>query len=72
MQNAMVLNESMFRGRLLSVGTLCETRVELMISVGQVKEKRTNVPGMNMTNRGRGRGRPRGYRGYHPYRGRGR
>ncbi|KAK1925062.1 hypothetical protein DB88DRAFT_487777 [Papiliotrema laurentii] len=32
----------------------------------QVKEKRTNVPGMN---RGRGRGRGRGQRGYHPYRG---
>ncbi|ORX33765.1 hypothetical protein BD324DRAFT_584536 [Kockovaella imperatae] len=55
-QNALVLDQSMFRGRLLSV-----------------KEKRTNVPGMNMTNsRGRGRGRGRGGRGYHPYRSRGR
>ncbi|WWC60900.1 uncharacterized protein I303_103476 [Kwoniella dejecticola CBS 10117] len=44
-QNAVVLNESMFRGRLITV-----------------KEKRTNLPGMNMTNRGRGRGRG-GYRG---------
>ncbi|KAI9637930.1 uncharacterized protein MKK02DRAFT_42309 [Dioszegia hungarica] len=52
-QNAVVLNDSMFRGRLLSV-----------------KEKRTNVPGMNMTNRGRGRGRGRG--GFRPYRARGR
>ncbi|EAL22671.1 hypothetical protein CNBB1200 [Cryptococcus deneoformans B-3501A] len=57
-QNALVLNESMFRGRML-----------------QVKEKRTNVPGMNMTNRGRGRGRGRGgfrARGFGGYRGRGR
>ncbi|RSH93920.1 cytoplasmic RNA-binding protein [Saitozyma podzolica] len=53
-QNALVLNESMFRGRLISV-----------------REKRTNVPGLNMTNRGRGRGRG-GFRGYRPYRGRGR
>ncbi|WVN86660.1 uncharacterized protein L203_101829 [Cryptococcus depauperatus CBS 7841] len=58
-QNALVLNESSFRGRQLSV-----------------KEKRTNVPGMNMTNRGRGRGRGRGFgyrgsRGYGGYRGRG-
>ncbi|KAL7424213.1 hypothetical protein Q5752_001799 [Cryptotrichosporon argae] len=56
--NALVLNESSFRGRLITV-----------------REKRTNVPGMNMTNRGRGRGRG-GYRGggggYRPYRGRGR
>ncbi|ORY28275.1 hypothetical protein BCR39DRAFT_535240 [Naematelia encephala] len=50
-QNALVLNESMFRGRLL-----------------QVKEKRTNIPGLNMTNRGRGRGRGRG----RPFRARGR
>jgi hypothetical protein len=50
-QNALVLNDSMFRGRLLSV-----------------KEKRTNVPGMN---RGRGRGRGRGGFRYSPYRGRG-
>jgi len=54
-QNALVLNDSMFRGRLLSV-----------------KEKRTNVPGMNMTNRGRGRGRGRGGFRFSPYRGRGR
>ncbi|WWC89775.1 uncharacterized protein L201_004701 [Kwoniella dendrophila CBS 6074] len=45
-QNAIVLNESMFRGRLITV-----------------KEKRTNLPGMNMTNRGRGRGRG-GFRGF--------
>nr|XP_019013737.1 polyadenylate-binding protein 2 [Kwoniella pini CBS 10737]OCF52518.1 polyadenylate-binding protein 2 [Kwoniella pini CBS 10737] len=45
-QNAVVLNESMFRGRLITV-----------------KEKRTNLPGMNMTNRGRGRGRG-GFRGF--------
>ncbi|KAK6903155.1 hypothetical protein V866_008113 [Kwoniella sp. B9012] len=45
-QSAIVLNESMFRGRLITV-----------------KEKRTNLPGMNMTNRGRGRGRG-GYRGF--------
>lgn len=51
--NALVLNESSFRGRLISV-----------------KEKRTNVPGMNMTNRGRGRGRGRG--GFRGFRGRGR
>lgn len=41
----------------------------------KVKEKRTNVPGMNMTNRGRGRGRGRGgyrARGFGGYRGRGR
>lgn len=50
-QNALVLNESSFRGRLITV-----------------REKRTNVPGMNMTNRGRGRGRGRG----RPFRGRGR
>ncbi|WVF71986.1 hypothetical protein IAT40_006797 [Kwoniella sp. CBS 6097] len=58
-QNALVLNDSMFRGRLISV-----------------KEKRTNLPGMNMTNRGRGRGRGGfrgGYRGgFRGGRGRGR
>ncbi|ODN83372.1 hypothetical protein L202_01523 [Cryptococcus amylolentus CBS 6039] len=36
-----------------------------------VKEKRTNLPGMNMTNRGRGRGRGRGgYRARGGFRGR--
>ncbi|WWD16130.1 hypothetical protein CI109_100555 [Kwoniella shandongensis] len=56
-QNAVVLNDSMFRGRLITV-----------------KEKRTNLPGMNMTNRGRGRGRGfrGGYRGGFRGRGRGR
>ncbi|EIW70038.1 polyadenylate-binding protein 2 [Tremella mesenterica] len=49
-QNALVLNDSMFRGRLLSV-----------------REKRTNIPGMN-----RGRGRGRGFRGFRPFRSRGR
>ncbi|TXT13651.1 hypothetical protein VHUM_01018 [Vanrija humicola] len=52
-QNALVLNESSFRGRIITV-----------------REKRTNVPGMN---RGRGRGRGRGgFRGGFRARGRGR
>ncbi|WOO81357.1 Polyadenylate-binding protein 2 [Vanrija pseudolonga] len=50
-QNALVLNESSFRGRIITV-----------------REKRTNVPGMN---RGRGRGRGRGFRGGFRARGRG-
>ncbi|WRT67340.1 uncharacterized protein IL334_004310 [Kwoniella shivajii] len=58
-QNALVLNESMFRSRLITV-----------------REKRTNLPGMNMTNRGRGRGRGGfrggGFRGGFRARGRGR
>jgi len=61
-QNALVLNDSTFRSRLLSV-SICTTHELADI---QVKEKRTNIPGMN---RGRGRGRGRAQRGYHPYRG---
>lgn len=65
--NALVLDESQFRGRALSVSyrVFLKRRYGLGAYV-QVKEKRTNVPGMN---RGRGRGRGRGQRGYHPYRG---
>ncbi|KAL1918153.1 uncharacterized protein VTP21DRAFT_3419 [Calcarisporiella thermophila] len=51
--NAMALNESVFRGRLL-----------------KVTSKRTNVPGMAM--RGRGRGRFMGYGHHYPSYGRGR
>jgi len=61
--NALVLDESQFRGRALSVSWFPS---EAEWANVQVKEKRTNVPGMN---RGRGRGRGRGQRGYHPYRG---
>jgi polyadenylate-binding protein 2 len=76
-QNALVLNESMFRGRLISVSQarltcLCFENDRADVRPRhQVREKRTNVPGLNMTNRGRGRGRG-GFRGYRPYRGRGR
>lgn len=70
-QNAVVLNESMFRGRLITVSP-SQCRYPEQSSQDstdmQVREKRTNVPGMNMTNRGRGRGRGRG----RPFRGRGR
>ncbi|SHO78757.1 Similar to S.cerevisiae protein SGN1 (Cytoplasmic RNA-binding protein) [Malassezia sympodialis ATCC 42132] len=54
-ENAMVLNESLFRGRLL-----------------KVTPKRTNVPGVGMRGRGRGRGFRGGFRGYRGgFRGRG-
>ncbi|GJQ10810.1 hypothetical protein GpartN1_g4983.t1 [Galdieria partita] len=67
--NAVILNESLFRGRNLKVSM-----------------KRTNVPGISTTDRGRGRGFPRGIgfrgrgalrggfrgRAYHGFRGRGR
>lgn len=60
---ALVLNESVFRGRNLKV---CRSTLELSLSavftnVLQVDPKRTNVPGMT---RGRGRGGPRGGRGF--------
>jgi len=62
-QNSMLLNESMFRGRLLKV-TPKRTNVPHFM-----------LPGAGGRGRGRGRGAPRGGRGYHPYsrpRGRGR
>jgi len=60
----MVLNESLFRGRLLKVR-------ELLI-YNQVTPKRTNVPGVGMRGRGRGRGFRGGFRGYRGgFRGRG-
>lgn len=85
---ALVLNESVFRGRNLKVCSLIVISHIAMLTCTQVVPKRTNVPGMTARGRGRG-GFPRGggrggfppaYRGgYAPragyrggYRGRGR
>lgn len=61
---ALVLNESVFRGRNLKVGQACLSIVRFLadhIVPLQVVPKRTNVPGMT---RGRGRGGMRGGRGF--------
>jgi len=61
---ALVLNESVFRGRNLKVGQACLYLVLFhanRILLPQVVPKRTNVPGMT---RGRGRGGMRGGRGF--------
>lgn len=60
---ALVLNESVFRGRNLKVcrKVLAMSLSTVFANVTQVDPKRTNVPGMT---RGRGRGGPRGGRGF--------
>ncbi|CAG8139778.1 unnamed protein product [Penicillium salamii] len=80
---ALVLNESVFRGRNLKVclsGKCFHLCISRLLTVSQVVPKRTNLPGMHRGRgrggfpRGRGRGFPRGggYRGgYRGGRGRG-
>jgi polyadenylate-binding protein 2 len=61
---ALVLNESVFRGRNLKVGNAYPSFAKLLsnhVVLQQVVPKRTNVPGMT---RGRGRGGMRGGRGF--------
>lgn len=60
--NALVLNESVFRGRNLKVRFLFDMswRSLFVLTITQVVPKRTNFPGMT---RGRGRGGTRGGRG---------
>lgn len=63
--NAVLLNETMFRGRLLKVRFYSPfplSPYSLRIATRQVTPKRTNVPGMGARGRGRGRGCG-GYRG---------
>ncbi|UZJ52952.1 hypothetical protein CBS101457_002272 [Exobasidium rhododendri] len=73
--NAMVMNESLFRGRLIKVDYIVVSSIQMITSLtrssrlsSQVTAKRTNLPGMSARGRGRGRGRGRPFRG----RGRGR
>lgn len=73
--NAMAMNESLFRGRLIKVRVRGSHNVKHICSSSsflfdhsQVTAKRTNLPGMSARGRGRGRGRGRPFRG----RGRGR
>lgn len=69
---ALVLNESMFRGRNLKVSpSSCPNYLNMLAqltSANQVVPKRTNLPGMTRGGRG-GRGGPRGGRGGFPPRG---
>jgi len=61
---ALVLNESVFRGRNLKVRQACISLLPIFaneVVFLQVVPKRTNVPGMT---RGRGRGGMRGGRGF--------
>jgi len=60
---ALVLNESVFRGRNLKVCSKSAVNLKFakLIHVFQVDPKRTNLPGMT---RGRGRGGMRGGRGF--------
>ena len=59
---ALVLNESVFRGRNIKVRNPWHVPRNNLIDVVQVVPKRTNLPGLS---RGRGRGGMRGGRG--PY-----
>lgn len=68
--NAMAMNESLFRGRLIKVSSMVHDTI-MSQYVLQVTAKRTNVPGMTYRGRGRGRGRGRPYRGRGRGRGRG-
>jgi polyadenylate-binding protein 2 len=54
---ALVLNDSIFRGRELKVCNSPALSLQLSNEYHQVDPKRTNIPGMS---RGRGRGRGRG------------
>lgn len=65
----MVMNESLFRGRLIKVRLSAGALKRTAHVCAQVTAKRTNVPGLSA--RGRGRGRGRGGRG-RPFRARGR
>lgn len=66
---ALVLNESMFRGRNLKVRPssrlVCRIYRPRLTSTDKVVPKRTNLPGMTRGGRG-GRGGPRGGRGGFP------
>ena len=63
---ALVLNESLFRGRNLKVEDfhLNEKCQSLANNVQQVVPKRTNLPGLTRGGRGGGRGVPRGRGGF--------
>lgn len=65
MAQALVLNESMFRGRNLKVRTSGEASECSLSSFLQVVPKRTNLPGMTRGGRGgRGGAPPRGRGGF--------
>ena len=61
--HALVLNESLFRGRNLKVCDFTFAAVSLVLMRPQVVPKRTNLPGMARGGRG-GRGAPRGRGGF--------
>lgn len=69
-QQALVLNESVFRGRNLKVtSTPLQEPEDSVLIMPQVVPKRTNLPGMARGGRGSSRGPPRGRGGYPPPRG---